>query len=62
MLIPLARTGAMEDVAKVVLFLASDFAEYLTGQSVEVNGGLYMPYYTLAASWSEEFIITITLA
>ncbi len=42
-LIPLGRVGAPEDIAKVVLFLASDLADYLTGQSLEVNGGLYMP-------------------
>ncbi len=42
-IIPLGRTGTPEDVAKVTLFLASDLADYLTGQSIEVNGGLYMP-------------------
>ncbi len=42
-LIPLGRIGTAEDVAKVVLFLASELADYLTGQSIEVNGGLYMP-------------------
>jgi len=42
-LIPLGRTGTVEDVAKVILFLASELADYLTGQSIEVNGGLYMP-------------------
>ena len=42
-IIPLGRTGSPEDVAKVTLFLASDLADYLTGQSIEVNGGLYMP-------------------
>ena len=41
--IPLGRAGTAEDVAKVVLFLASPLADYLTGQSIEVNGGLYMP-------------------
>ena len=41
--IPLGRLGQVEDVAKVVLFLASELADYLTGQSIEVNGGLYMP-------------------
>lgn len=42
-MIPLGRVGYPEDVAKVVLFLASDLSNYLTGQSIEVNGGLYMP-------------------
>ncbi len=41
--IPLGRTGTPEDVAKVTLFLASDLSGYVTGQSIEVNGGLYMP-------------------
>ena len=41
--IPLGRAGRAEDVAKVILFLASDLADYMTGQIVEVNGGLYMP-------------------
>lgn len=41
--IPLGRVGKPEDVAKVVLFLASELADYLTGQSIQVNGGLYMP-------------------
>ncbi|MCU0646271.1 MAG: glucose 1-dehydrogenase [bacterium] len=42
-MIPLGRAGAPDDVAKIVLFLASELADYLTGQSIEVNGGLYMP-------------------
>ena len=42
-IIPLGRAGTAEDVAKVVLFLASSLADYLTGQSIEINGGLYMP-------------------
>ena len=41
--IPLGRAGKAEDVAKVILFLVSDLADYMTGQIVEVNGGLYMP-------------------
>ena len=40
--IPLKRIGVPEDVAHLVLFLASDEAEYITGQTVSVNGGLYM--------------------
>lgn len=40
--IPAGRLGLPEDVAKVVLFLASDLADYLTGTTIEVNGGLYM--------------------
>ena len=35
------REGTPEDVANAVLFLASDAAAYLTGESIEINGGLY---------------------
>jgi NAD(P)-dependent dehydrogenase (short-subunit alcohol dehydrogenase family) len=37
--IPLGRFGQPEDVANVVLFLASDAASYVTGQTVVVDGG-----------------------
>ncbi len=39
--IPLGRFGLPGDVAKVVAFLASDGASYITGEVVRVNGGLY---------------------
>jgi len=39
---PLGRNGKAEDVAKVVLFLASDAAGFITGEYIAVNGGLYM--------------------
>ena len=35
------RQGTSEDVANAVLFLASDMSAYLSGESVEINGGLY---------------------
>ena len=41
-LIPLGRFGLPEDVAKVVLFLASDASAYVTGQVVTVCGGMVM--------------------
>ena len=41
--IPLGRLGAPEDVASAVLYLASPSGGYLTGQTLHVNGGLYMP-------------------
>ena len=40
--IPMERLGAAEDVASAVLFLASPQAGYITGETLHVNGGLYM--------------------
>ena len=40
--IPLGRVGTAEEVAKAVLFLASSDADYITGQTLSVNGGLSM--------------------
>jgi len=40
--IPLGRVGNSDDVAKVIAFLASDAASYLVGETIEVNGGMYM--------------------
>jgi 3-oxoacyl-[acyl-carrier protein] reductase len=40
--IPLKRFGKAEDVAAAVRFLASDDAAYITGQVLNVNGGMYM--------------------
>lgn len=41
-LIPLGRFGAVEDIAKTVTFLASESAEYITGQVINVDGGMVM--------------------
>ncbi|SEF94909.1 3-oxoacyl-[acyl-carrier-protein] reductase [Caloramator fervidus] len=41
-LIPLKRFGLCEDVANVALFLASDMASYITGQVINVDGGMVM--------------------
>ena len=40
--IPMNRFGTVEDVAKCIVFLASDKANYITGQTISVDGGLYM--------------------
>lgn len=41
--IPLARLGAAEDIANAVAFLVSPQAGYITGETINVNGGMYMP-------------------
>ena len=40
--IPLRRLGTPEDVANVCLFLASGLSSYITGETINVNGGLYI--------------------
>lgn len=40
--IPLQRLGTVEDVANATAFLLSDAATYITGQVLQVNGGMYM--------------------
>jgi 3-oxoacyl-[acyl-carrier protein] reductase len=40
--IPLQQLGSVEDVAHAVLFLASDMGAYITGETIHVNGGMYM--------------------
>jgi 3-oxoacyl-[acyl-carrier protein] reductase len=40
-IIPMARIGKPEEVAKVVRFLCSDDASYITGQVISVNGGMF---------------------
>jgi len=39
---PLSRNGTGEDLAKAILFLASDAADFITGEYIAVNGGIYM--------------------
>jgi 3-oxoacyl-[acyl-carrier protein] reductase len=40
--IPLARLGEPKDIAKMTAFLASDDGSYITGQTLHINGGMYM--------------------
>ena len=40
--IPLGRFGEDTDIANTVAFLASDKAKYITGQTIHVNGGMFM--------------------
>ncbi|MDP3704674.1 MAG: 3-oxoacyl-ACP reductase FabG [Legionellaceae bacterium] len=40
--IPMRRLGHVNDIAEVVAFLASDAAGYITGETIHVNGGMYM--------------------
>ena len=40
-LIPMARIGQPQEVARVVRFLCSDDASYITGQVISVNGGMF---------------------
>ncbi|MDQ1638959.1 MAG: glucose 1-dehydrogenase [Pyrinomonadaceae bacterium] len=41
-MIPLGRIGTAAEVAKVICFLASDSASYLAGETIEINGGMFM--------------------
>ncbi len=40
--IPLATLGRVEDVAGAVAYLASEDGRYITGQTLHINGGMYM--------------------
>lgn len=40
--IPLGRLGTPQDIAGTIAYLCSDLGDYLTGTTIEVNGGLYM--------------------
>jgi len=41
--IPLGRLGSADEIASAVVFLASPGAAYITGETIHVNGGMYMP-------------------
>ncbi len=40
--IPSGNLGKAEDVSNCVAFLASELSEYITGETIHVNGGMYM--------------------
>lgn len=40
--IPMGRVGASDEVARAIVFLASDAASYLAGENIEINGGMLM--------------------
>jgi 3-oxoacyl-[acyl-carrier protein] reductase len=40
--IPLGRLGRSEDIAEAVAYLASESAAYVTGTTLQVNGGMFM--------------------
>ena len=44
--IPMSRLGTGEDVSNTVAFLSSDAASYITGETIHVNGGMYMAWQT----------------
>lgn len=41
--IPLGRLGSAQDIAEAVAYLAAPAGAYLTGQTLHVNGGMFMP-------------------
>lgn len=41
--VPAGRLGQPKDIAKAVAFLASEDASYITGTTLHVNGGMYLP-------------------
>jgi 3-oxoacyl-[acyl-carrier protein] reductase len=43
MRIPAGEIGKPEDIAQAVVFLVGSGARYITGQTLHVNGGMYMP-------------------
>ena len=47
--IPSARLGEADDIANAVLFLCSNQSSYINGETLHVNGGMYM-------SWQNKFL------
>jgi NAD(P)-dependent dehydrogenase (short-subunit alcohol dehydrogenase family) len=51
--IPLGRVGTAEDIAKVILFLASDLAGFVSGQNILADGG-ELPNVKQALGWGRD--------
>ena len=49
--IPMAKLGTGNDVANTVAFLSSDAASYITGETIHVNGGMYMAWQKLLINY-----------
>jgi len=49
--IPMLKLGSGEDVANTVAFLSSDAASYITGETIHVNGGMYMSWQKLLINY-----------
>ena len=49
--IPMSKLGTGEDVANTVAFLSSDSASYITGETIHVNGGMYMAWQKLLINY-----------
>ena len=45
--IPSARLGEPDDIANAVVFLCSDQSSYINGETLHVNGGMYMAWQTM---------------
>ena len=41
--VPMKKLGKPDDISNAVLFLISDKSSYITGETIHVNGGLFMP-------------------
>ena len=52
--IPMGKLGTGEDVSNCVAFLSSEQASYVTGETLHVNGGMYM-------SWQNSLIIYVRI-